>query len=205
MIHGLSLLRRGALVGALACLTAVGVAIPTTAAAKVTSLTSCQTISSPGRYRLDMDVSGVVATDCFDISASGVTLNLNGHTIGGEGFNGIAVGGSGVKILGPGTISNFGIGIILEAGGDGSVRGVTATGNGEGIALQSAGNSVQGNVTTDNIGTGIETADGGTGNTITGNYAHGNGGFDLRDVNSNCDSNMWRGNDFTTANQSCIQ
>ena len=37
--HGFGLLRRGALLGVLACLAAIGLAIPTTAAAKVTSLT----------------------------------------------------------------------------------------------------------------------------------------------------------------------
>jgi hypothetical protein len=41
-----------------------------------------------------------------------------------------------------------------------------------------------------------------------GNYAHGNGtggvAKDLGDTHTNCDSNVWLGNDFGTANQSCI-
>jgi parallel beta-helix repeat protein len=203
-MHGFGLLRRGALPGVLGCLAAVGLAIPTTAAAKVTSLTSCQAITSPGKYRLDAGVTAPPGSDCFDITAGGVTLSLNGHTVTGSGGDvGIDVNGSGVKIVGPGTVSGFGNGIVLE-GGDGSVRGVTVTGNdAQGIELESSGNDVRGNVATDNF-FGIAAGLLGTGNTIIGNYAHGNSNFDLFDLHSNCDSNVWRGNDFGIANQSCI-
>jgi parallel beta-helix repeat protein len=201
-MHGFGVLRRGALLGVLGCLAAVGLALPSTAAAKVTSLTSCQTISSAGKYRLDADVTAPAT--CFVINAGGVTLGLNGHTVTGSGtFFGIVVFGSGAKIVGPGTVSRFGTGIGIR-GDDGSVRGVTATGNASnGIAVDGSGNDVRGNVTTDNSAFGIVAGGGPTGNTIIGNYAHGNGA-DLADFNSNCDSNVWRGNDFGTANQSCI-
>jgi parallel beta-helix repeat protein len=182
-------------------LAGVALAVPATAAAKVTGLTSCQVITSPGKYRLDANVTGPVG-DCFIIDASGVTLILNGHTIttlGGTG--GIVVGGSGAKIVGPGTVSGFAIGILL-GGGDNRVRGLTATESLWGIALASPHNSVRGNVTTGN-GLGINALPGAGGNTIIGNYAHGNG-TDLFDSNANCDSNVWRGNDFGSANQSCI-
>jgi parallel beta-helix repeat protein len=204
MFHGFALLRRGALLGALVSLAAVGLAVPATAAAKVTSLTSCQTISSPGKYRLDTDVTAFPEGDCFDIFASNVTLILNGHTItaallAGAGIN---VGGSGAQVTGPGKVTGFVIGIALGGGG-GSVRGVTATDNFWGIVPASAGNSVRGNVTTNNL-IGINVQPEATGNTIIGNYAHENGTDDLFDNNPNCDSNVWRGNDFGTANQPCI-
>jgi hypothetical protein len=44
-----------------------------------------------------------------------------------------------------------------------------------------------------------------TDNTIIGNFAHNSLGDDLSDANPNCDSKVCRGNDFRTANQSCIQ
>ena len=205
-MHGFGLLRRGALLGVLGCLAAVGLALPSTAAAKVTSLTSCQTISSPGKYRLDANVAARFS-NCFDINAGGVTLNLNGHTITASAGSpsGIDVGGSGVKIVGPGTVTGFKEGIFLGGGGNGSVRGVTAAGNGIGIDLHSSGNDVRGNVTTDNSEFGIVADSGATGNMIIGNYAHGNTSDDLVDFNPSCDSNVWRGNDFETANQSCIR
>jgi parallel beta-helix repeat protein len=103
--------------------------------------------------------------------------------------------------LGPGTLSHWGPGIIV-LGGSATVRGVTATGNGLGIFLDSAGNDVRGNVTTDNGIFGIDVS--GTGNTIIGNYANGNRKDDLFDLNLNCDSNVWRGNDFVTASDPCI-
>jgi parallel beta-helix repeat protein len=186
-------------------LAAVALAVPSTAAASVTSVRSCQQITSPGTYRLDADITAPLGPgDCFDIGASGVTLILNGHTITGNGGRtGIDVFSSGVTIVGPGTVSTgFGRGIIL-AGGDGSVRGVTVNRDGNGIVLISADNSVRGNVTTGN-GFGIIAASGATGNTIIGNYAHPSSVDDLFDANANCDSNVWLGNDFETANQTCI-
>jgi parallel beta-helix repeat protein len=203
MVFRIGFSRRGALLGVLACSAAVALALPATAAAKVTSLTSCQTISSAGKYRLDADVTAG-AGDCYDIHASGVTLVLNGHTITSPlGGQGILVAGSGARIVGPGTVSGFLVGILLLSGGNGSVRGVTATGDGDGIALGSANNSVRGNVATDN-GIGIGAFAPATGNTIIGNSAHANSFDDLFDNNANCDSNVWRGNDFGSANQSCI-
>jgi hypothetical protein len=207
--------RRGALLGVLGCLAAVGLAIPATAAAKVTSLTSCQTIAAPGEYRLDADISvnSPTPADCFDITASDVRLNLNGHTITGpqsEAFGSTAInvegGAANAKIVGPGTLDLWDPNGISLGGGNGSVRGVTVTRDSIGIEIESSDNSVRGNLDTSNgfgvFGIDVDT---GTGNTIIGNSAHGNSGFDLVDNNANCDSNVWRGNDFGTAfPASCI-
>jgi len=209
MLHKPVLSWRGTLLGVLASLAAVGLAIPATAAAKVTPLTSCTTIFTAGTYRLDADV--VVPSDqsdCFDIFASNVTLNLNGHTI-----NGLDIGNAGIlmdagadRIVGPGTLTAWGTfaGIELR-GANGSVRGVTVTASADGMLIDSdrAGNDVRGNVLTSNS-LGIEVVGGATGNTIIGNSATGNG-TDLVDDNGNCTSNVWRGNTFGTANPSCIR
>jgi parallel beta-helix repeat protein len=186
-------------------LAAVGLAIPATPASAdgITSLTKCQPITAAGTYRLDADVAA--RNDCYPIGANGVTLLMDGHTIKGlSSFftAGIRALGSGATILGPGTVTGWNDGILL-LGGSGKVHGVSATGNGSGTAVDSAGNDVRGN-TMDNFSYGIILGFGATGNTIIGNFAHGNGVVDLSDGNSNCDSNVWRGNDFGTANQSCI-
>jgi hypothetical protein len=206
MTHKLGFSRRGALLGVLASLAAVGLAIPASAAAKVTSLTSCGTISSPGKYRLDADVS-TTSLDCFDITASDVTLHLNGHTVtaGTFGFV-VKASGSGDQIVGPGTVTGANTRAIgLFVGGNDTVRGVTVsvTGSSEGIEIGSAGNDVRGNVVTGTGTFGIVVDSLATGNTIIGNFAHGSG-TDLVDNNVNCDSNVWRGNDFGSANQTCI-
>jgi parallel beta-helix repeat protein len=203
MIHRLVFSRRGALLAALASVAAAGFAVPAAAAAPVTSLTSCQIVNTPGTYRLDADIKVVVARICFFMTKD-VMLILNGHTITNIGFTGagITTDGSGDTIVGPGTVSGWQNGINL-AGGSGSVRGVTVTNNaGPGIFIPTAGNSVRGNVATDNF-EGIEAK--GSGNTIIGNYAHGNTRGDLIDSSGICTSNVWRGNDFRTASPSCIR
>ena len=208
MMHRMVVSRGGALLGALACLAAVSLAVPATASASVTSLTSCGSITAPGKYRLDANVSG---TDiCFLIFVDGVTLRLNGHTVQGQsGDLGIFVVGAKVDIVGPGTITGWGgagIGFVnppTGQGGNGSVRHVTVTNNGGvGIGIAAAGNEIRHNVITHN-GSGIHVFSG-SGNTITGNFAHNNAGFDMEDENANCGSNVWRHNDFATANIGCI-
>jgi parallel beta-helix repeat protein len=176
-------------------------------AGKVTSVTSCGNISAPGKYRLDADVTG---GPCFVILANDVRFTLNGHTIRSVGVGGgIIVSGSGVRIVGPGTISAFDAvqpGISLSGGG-GSVNGVTVTGSfGIGIAIGSEGNSVRGNVVRGND-RGIVVFPGMTDNTIIGNFARDNRVVDLVDANGNCTSNVWRGNDFDpgSADPSCIR
>jgi parallel beta-helix repeat protein len=190
------------MVGVLASLAAVG--LPAPAAASVTSVTSCQGLTTPGTYRLDADLSPPTFKFCFTIAASNVTLNLNGHTLTGLG-NQTAISaessGTNADIRGPGTITGFQhIGIQLGSGG--RVTGVTLTHNGLGIDVAGSGSSVKGNVATDND-SGITVVLGATGNTIIGNFAHNNTSEDLNDDNA-CGSNVWMGNDFGTANLSCI-
>jgi parallel beta-helix repeat protein len=200
--------RGGALLGALACLAAVSLAVPATASASVKSLTNCGSITVPGKYRLDANVTG---TDiCFIIFANDVTLRLNGHTVQGQSADlGIFVIGAKVDIVGPGTVTGWGaagIGFVnppTGQGGSGSVRHVTVTNNGGvGIGIASAGNEIRHNEITDN-GSGIHVFSG-AGNTITGNFVHNNASFDMEDEDANCGSNVWRHNDFATANVGCI-
>lgn len=75
------------------------------AASAVTSIKACPyEIGSPGQYRLDVDCSVPPGGTGIYISASGVHLNLRGHTISGPGCSGpstfgILVSGSDVHII----------------------------------------------------------------------------------------------------------
>jgi parallel beta-helix repeat protein len=202
---------RRSLLGALLVTVAVAVAGPGPAGATVTSLTSCGTISSPGSYRLDADVTAP-PVNCFDIVASDVSLALNGHTIQGAALGsnvGVDAVGPSLKLHGPGTISGYFIGVLLHgrcfpctSADNARVTGLTTTDNEEaGIRVNTSGNKIIGNVTAGNRN-GIDVV--GTGNAVIGNYAHDNRRFDLLDENVDCDSNTWKGNDFGTSNLTCI-
>jgi hypothetical protein len=75
------------------------------------SITSCGTISGSGYY-IVMAALTSVSGDCLDITASDVTLNLNGYSLKGPGTGGSAAGisiASGISntyIVGNGSLSN---------------------------------------------------------------------------------------------------
>jgi parallel beta-helix repeat protein len=104
----------------------------------------------------------------------------------------------------------------LAASGDlASTSGAQATASGarSPLAVHRAGivavtgatdNTIIGNVADNNQIVGILMDNGATDNTIIGNVATGNSTDDLFDFNGSCDSNVWKGNDFGSANQSCI-
>jgi parallel beta-helix repeat protein len=111
------------------------------ASAAPTSVSTCQTLTSPGAYVLAADIA-VVDASCIAITGSDVTLDLAGHTIScsGSGFDGscqvpaccsqaIDIGRdlSGVVVKGPGTLSGFDTGVAIQDS-DALVRGITATG-----------------------------------------------------------------------------
>ena len=59
--------------------------LPVPAVAGPTLLDSCAAISTPGAYKLTNNISA--SGDCFviDAAVSGVTLDLNGHVVSGDG------------------------------------------------------------------------------------------------------------------------
>jgi parallel beta-helix repeat protein len=150
------------------------------AAGAATSVTCGDTISTPGNYFLAADCSGSGIT----ITASNVTLKLDGHTMTEPG--GISVGVlvddgagpvSGVNILGPGTITGYNEGVLLGNGGGGvsgsTARRLTATYNhAEGIFIfGGTGDTISGNAANHNS---IGVRGGGSGNVIQGNTADNN-------------------------------
>ena len=74
-----------------------------------------------------------------------------------------------------------------------------------GIAIQdfSANNTVRANNAAHNP-VGIAVADENTGNLLQANRARHNTRVDVSDDNANCGSNVWKRNQFGTANQACI-
>jgi parallel beta-helix repeat protein len=150
------------------------------AASAATTVSCGSTISTAGSYALAANCGAGIM-----ITASDVTLNLNGHTMTGAGGfsdgvvvddSGAAVGG--VTIQGPGKITGYDIGVELGGGGGGvsgsSVSGLTFTNNAWAIQLNSgSGNTVSGNTAKDNLVGGI-LLEAENGDTISGNAANNN-------------------------------
>ncbi len=97
-------------------------------------------------------------------------------------------------------------------------NGNGTSGRGDGIRLFTvaapvapAHTTISGNVTDNNTTHGISidaigrNNPGPTENRVTGNSAHGNGGYDGFDGNVRCGTNTWEGNDFGQANQRCVE
>lgn len=109
---------------------------PAQAGTTITQSTCPVVIALPGEYDLATDV-GPCLDDGIDITASGVTLHLNGHTITYASrcdfpLAGIHVGLptptpmlSRVRVLGPGTIRNFQFGFLAENSAGSFVKFVT--------------------------------------------------------------------------------
>ncbi len=158
-----------------------------------TQITKCETfIREPGDYILANDL--VCPGQGIYIVASNVTLNLDGHQISGTGspYLAIMLGYSGfgrvsnVTVVGPGTISNFGSGVVLFNAENSVVRGVTSTRNFSGFDVQnvpgeppSRSNTLENNTANNNVYDGFTIGDAER-NTFRGNVARRNkNGFDL--------------------------
>jgi parallel beta-helix repeat protein len=160
----------------------------TVLAAPAQDIGSCTTISAAGEYKLVANLSG--SSNCITITASGVWLSLNGHTISGPGnevedWAGIrVVGVSNVNIKGPGVVTNFRRGVVFEGVDFSEVKDVTSTGNFFGFAVNadflndvnnfSEYNTFKANVSTLNVQHGF-TLNRANSNTIKDNQTNNNG------------------------------
>lgn len=115
---------------------------PAKAGTTITNGTCPVPIVQSGDYSLATDVGPCAAgADGIDITASNVTLHLNGHTISGTATSGTCNTSNGihvmtplltlalVRILGTGTITNFGTGFLAENSAGSFVKFVTVTAN----------------------------------------------------------------------------
>ncbi len=172
------------------CCTAAGmsllVAITVATPAAAGHLTCGQVVTAS--TTLDSDLFCPTG-DGLILQGSGIVLNLNGHTIRGElerrtvtqpgaigdngqegspytvrfakgQFAGIRIRGTRNTVVGPGTVTNFAAGVIIEGGASNGVNGLTVEENlgppgtddlGDGImVLNSRGNVISGNTVRDN-------------------------------------------------------
>jgi parallel beta-helix repeat protein len=89
-------------------------------------------IDSPGNYILTQNISGEIA-----ITASDVTLDLNGYSVNGPGGlagTGIAIRGArGVKVSN-GSVSNFGFGVVVDGSSNVILRDLRIRAQGMAVA-----------------------------------------------------------------------
>lgn len=138
-------------------------------------------ISIPGSYRLSGNLGSGIPTNntiptgvnAINVSAGGVTIDLNGFAILGPGSSSTGIGinvNTRMATVENGTVSGFGVGVVV--GWDGIVRNVHADYNGNGIETQN-NSVVQGCTANNTLSTGIQCS---TACLISGNTANGNPG-----------------------------
>lgn len=154
--------------------------------------------------------NGVPATgnDGIRVEGPGAAGNLvQGNTVTGSTLDGIAVF-RGVAVPGGPSLNNENriIANTVTANGFGHLG--ARPGDGIRVFPGPMDTVIQSNSVRDNAGNGIIVANGSTSNDILTNTAIGNARaaalFDLNDGHQTCDANVWSGNTFETANQSCI-
>jgi len=119
-------------------------------------------ITTPGNYVLAKDLHCPGYEDGIIIRSGGVEVGLGGHILSTDlGFptRGIFVDGSTfsgkVQIHGPGLITGFDDGILVDSAHDVQVTGVSASGNGTGFATNLAGVVFRGNQAFQNVTNGF--------------------------------------------------
>ena len=166
-------------------------------------VSACQKIDKPGTYVVTKDL--LSPTPCFPITTSAVTIDLGGHTIGGNGSY-MEVG---IQSQPPpstvltnitiknGTVEHFYDAIDLNDSNNATVEGIKAIENGRnGISVTGTDATVRNCVVDKNVGTGIRagnfpTLDGNTATnneygitascpgTLSNNKAHNNSNTDI--------------------------
>ena len=135
------------------------------------------------------------AGDGLVIAADGITVNLNGHTIGGDGVPGDVAPDAGVRMEGrhgvtliDGTIRDFDRGISIEGGNRNHVARLTGSGNSRSAiaVISSSRNVIWANVTHDNhVGIFLSGSDH---DRVQGNRSYGNEqGITVQDAADNND------------------
>ncbi len=93
----------------------------------------------------------------------------------------------------------------INVGSNNVVVDNAANNNLGGIYVYGSNNQIFANTTNNNsAGDGIWVLAGALGNTLSGNKASSNLPWDMEDDNPSCGTNIWLGDTFGAANQSCI-
>jgi hypothetical protein len=165
------------------------------AAAQPVSIAACGTISSPGSYVLTQNLTAS-GTACLTVSASSVTLDLNGFRIQGTCCRAIITSSSSISNLTVrnGTIRNFAT-AVLSSGSDTAVDSlsvINCTGAGLNLGRARVTNTIVINSGSDGIKAGAGSVI--VHNTVNGN--HGNGivtGANSTVTENRADSNQLAG------------
>jgi parallel beta-helix repeat protein len=144
-------------------------------------------ITGHGSYRLTSNLKPPAGIDGIDVSATNVTIDLNGFAIIGPGSSIITPTGISAVVddvtVENGTVTGFGIGV--DVGNFGIVRNVHADVNGSGI--QAGFDAVVEGCTANNCTLAIEPAiNCGGASAISGNTANGNAGIGIACVANGC-------------------
>jgi hypothetical protein len=131
---------------------------------------SCgQTVTTSVALTADMSCPG---SDGLDIGANGVVVNLNGHTISGDGtHHGVLDAGDTAVVVENGVVNNFTFGVLLSNGG--TVQNVRSENDSQ-YAIFAAGNNAvisADYVLSSTFGIVVHAGSGGK---VTGNWAAGN-------------------------------
>ena len=133
---------------------------------------SCgQTVTTSVTLAADMSCPG---DDGLDIGANGVVVNLNGHTISGDGTHtGVRDSGHTGVVVENGTVARFNTGVLLFGGASGTVQNVRSENNTT-VDIDAVGNNIviSGDYAFDSSD-GIQIGEG-SGDKVTGNWAAGN-------------------------------
>jgi hypothetical protein len=149
-------------------------------------LNRCRTIDEPGAYVLNKNLQA--HGDCIIVTASFVTIDLNGYTLFGNG-SGRGIGNESAAeavTVRHGSITNFTNGILLVGSSRHVIEDVRLISNLEnGIRIQGGYGAIRDSVASGNGMVGIRFS-GGNGNSIIGNVANHNQ-FGIR---SSCPSTL---------------
>lgn len=160
--------------------------IATGGSASALTTVSCGAVVTSS-ITLANDVGPCTHSDGIDITTSGITVNLNGHTItGGSTTNTTTHEYIGVQLLnvnnvtltGPGTITNFDAGVNVQGGSANVIKRITAHDNIAHVLITGGVPGTNGNPESNpcNFGDGI-TTDFSSHNVITNNATYHNGPF----------------------------
>ena len=169
-----------------------GIGIHFNAAAKNSFLAGGGSVISRWTTGIEDEANSVTIADVStnDNTAAGILVqNATGVTV--DHFGSHANGSFGVELNGI-TQSEISDGIVDAMDTDPVGSNLVA-----GIAVgPSSGVKVFGNCVTSNGGVGIELQAGASNTKVTGNAVTGNAGGNLTDLNNDCGSNLWFGNDY---------
>jgi parallel beta-helix repeat protein len=143
-------------------------------------------IIARGSYRLTSNLKPPASTDGIDVSATNVTVDLNGFAIIGPSSSsldlGISASGENDVTVENGTVTGFGIGV--DVGNFGVVRNVHADVNGGGI--QAGFDAVVEDCTANNCTLATPAVNCGGASTISGNTANGNTDIGIACAGNGC-------------------